>query len=280
MTEEHRLECGTGEVVVVREGGRIAELRPAPDLPNLLWRGDALLPLTGGDRLWLAPESDLFYPPDDKRREAWRCPEELDPGTWTMEKSAGEVVVSQHALGTVMTRRMKGLTEAPVPCDLPWTGVRVTEDVATDQPLSGWHLTMSPSPSSIFVRDARDPLDHFGPVQTPADGWLRATADGPEWKMGFPPPRDGRVVLAALGDADPGPLVALIAETDPDGTYVDVRARDGARATALQVYNGPDYGFCEIEHHYPLETRAGTTVLFGAWGERSARVDLLERLAS
>lgn len=272
-----RLPSGTGEVDVVEEGGRIAGLYPDIEGPNLLWRGDTVAPLTGGDRLWLAPERDVLYEGDPSVRDNWRCPAELDPGSWAGRAEGGQVSLRQEALGAEMRRTIRPLREPLADTDLPWTGCEVDEEVLTDRDWSGWHLAMVPVPARLFVRDARDPVVIFRPAPQPEAGWVRATGTG-EWKLGFDAPDDGRVVVAAVGDADPGRLVVLATYADPAGTYVDVPPPGGGPATAIQLYDSPHLGFCEIEHHFPLETRAATTVLFGAFGSVADRLELLERI--
>lgn len=283
MSSDERmvLRSGSGEVAVVVHGGRVAELRPVPEGPNLLWRGDVLEPLTGGDRLWLAPELTVFYPEGDTRRDSWRCPEELDPGSWAGEQRDGAVTLRQVALGATMTRTITALQQPPVATDLAWCGVRVDEQVETSRRLSGWHLTMVGQPATVFARGSGPPQAMYGQPPALQDGWLRAEPGPAEWKLGLLPPADGRAVLAALGDDDPGGMVVLLADVDPHGEYVDKPPSGDGPATALQLYSSPDgYGFCELEHHFPLQTRAATTVLLGVWAERQARLDLLDRLSA
>lgn len=274
----HRFPSGTGEVVVTEHGGRIAELRTEPGGPNLLWRGDTVAPITGGDRLWLAPERELFYPEDSTERGDWRCPKELDPGSWTAQAQPGGVALRQVALGAEMRRMVRPLTELPVRCELPWAGYRVADSVHTDRGWSGWHLLMAPAPSRLYAGGARHPQAMFGSPPEPEDGSVHAAGTPPEWKLGLDPPSDGRVVLAALGPDDPGPLLVVLAEADPAATYIDVWPPGGDRPAAIELYSSPGYGFCELEHHFPLESRAGESAVIGAWGSRAARLNLIERL--
>lgn len=272
-----RLASGSGEITLVEHGGRIAGLRPTLDGPNLLWRGDTA-PVAGGDRLWLSPEREVLYEGDPSVRENWRCPEELDPGSWTARVLDDHVALSQEALGARMERIVRPLLAAPVETDLPWTGCEIDEEVVTDRDWSGWHLTMVPAPATMFVRSAHDPIALYGEPPELQAGWIRATGTR-EWKLGLLPPKDGRIVVAAVGDADPGSLVVITSYADPAGTFLDRPPWVDGPETAIQLYDSPNLGFCEFEHHFPLETRAATTLLFGAFGPRAARLELLQRLA-
>lgn len=274
-----QLAAGTGELTVAARGGRIAGLHPLVDGPNVLWQGDTVAPLSGGDRLWLGPEREVLYDGDPEVRGNWRCPEELDPGTWVAEASNSCVVLHQTALGAGMRRTVLPLAVAPVDTDLAWTGCEVREQVTTDEELAGWHLAMVPTPATLFVRHARDPVAIYRPAPELDGDWVRATGTG-EWKLGFPPPPDGRIVLAAVADSDPGGLLVLLTDADPNGTYLDVPPQGGGPATAIQLYDSPHLGFCEIEHHFPLGADEVTTVVFGAFGPRDDRLELLGRLAT
>lgn len=273
------MPSGTGEVVVVADGGRVAQLRPSPDLPNVLWRGDSALPLTGGNRLWLGPEWDVFYPAGPRTRDRWRCPPELDPGSWSLAGIDGGVRLSQVALNAEMTRRISPLEALPVGTDLPWAGFVADDAVSSDHRWSGWALTMTPAPSRIFVRDARDPVAIYGPEVSFENGWYAATGEGTEIKVGLPGPRDGKVVMASLGLADPGSLVVVTCVAPPDGTYLDEPPLLDGPPTALQVYDSPGLGFCELEHHFPYETQATVSTVFGVWGPASERLAIVNALA-
>lgn len=274
-TQRVTLASGHGHVVVERHGGRVAELRPGPDLPNLLWRGDGT-PVPGGDRLWPAPELEVFYEnPADPA--SWRCPPELDPGDWQLTETPDGVALRQGALGAAFSREVEPLADRP--WTLPWAGYRVTDEVRSDRGWSAWHVVMVPAPAQVFVRRAGSPVVYYPPAPPVAGGWIEASGKAPRWKLGFAPPPDGRVLLAALGPEDPGPLVVLLAEAPPSGTYVD-RPPDGGPGTAVQVYDAGGEGFCELEHHAPREQGRTQATVIGAWGPRTDREDLLRNLES
>ncbi|HVL82498.1 MAG TPA: hypothetical protein VM840_12990, partial [Actinomycetota bacterium] len=267
----HDFGSGTGSVVVTREGGRVAELRCGEDGPNLLYEGEA--PVAGGDRLWPAPEVEVFY--DEAGR--WRVPREVDPGSWTMEMDGPVASLEQSAVGMRMSRRVRALDRPPLQTSMPWAGYEVADAVSGAAGRSAWHLVMLPTPQDIYVRAHGDPVAYYAPIPALREGWLSTGTTGDRWKLGFAPPGDGRVLLAAMGRDDPGPLVVLASQADPSGTYVDVPPTGGP-ATAVQVFEAVEYPFCEIEHHAPLETGETRAVVAAVWGSREDRLDWLSRL--
>jgi len=83
------------KILVLPHGGRVIGLFAPGSAANCLWTNPALAAVTsarslfesdawcntGGDRTWLAPEAELFFPeyPD---RTVYRQPREFDPGTY------------------------------------------------------------------------------------------------------------------------------------------------------------------------------------------------------
>lgn len=265
---------GTGRVVVECAGGRVAELRPADDAPNLLWLGDTA-PVAGGDRLWVAPEVEIFY--ETPEPEGWRCPPELDPGEWSLERVDGTAVLEQSALGASLRRRIGPLEDLRAPTELAWTGYRVVDEVEASSRWSAWHIVPVPAPARLYVRDGSDPVVYYAPRPDEIEGWIDARDAEPRWKVGYPAPADGKVVLAAMDDDDPGGLIVLLSAADPEGTYVDVPLGEES-ASAVQVFGSGGRGYCELEHHAPLETRRAASVVVGAWGSRQERLWLLAAL--
>ncbi|HVE91169.1 MAG TPA: hypothetical protein VNE62_02560, partial [Actinomycetota bacterium] len=84
-------------------------------------------------------------------------------------------------------------------------------------------------------------------------------------------------ILCAIGPQDPGPLVVLLSAAPQDGTYLD-EPPDGGPGTAVQVYSSGGAGFCEIEHHAPLETRRSDATVAAVWGPMRERMDVVGRL--
>lgn len=267
------MPAGTGGLEIDPASGRVLSLWPGPDTPNLLFEGEIGPGLLGGDRCWLAPETELFYQRPGDPGSPWRCPPELDPGSWEWDGA----VLRQTALGARLTRRITPLPAGPIAGPLLTAGYTVTDQAETDQPWAPWHLVVLPLSGDIWVRAAADPLVYYPPAPAVRDGWLVFDRRD-RWKAGFAPPPDGRVVLAAMAAADPGALVVVTTELKPGLTCVDT-APDGSGAAPVQVFaNGPA-GLCELEHHAALETGAYTATVVGAWGSRAERSRLLTEMA-
>jgi hypothetical protein len=93
-----------GQVAVLAHGGRVLGLFAPGSRANFLWTSPALRSAAsaralfasdgwcnpGGDRAWLAPESELFFPefPD---RSVYRPPRELDPGAYRCTADDGAI---------------------------------------------------------------------------------------------------------------------------------------------------------------------------------------------
>ena len=273
--ERVRCASGTGSFEVSREGGRIVSLVPGPGLPDLLHSEPVSVAL-GGDRAWLSPELDLFYE-NATDLDSRIHPRELDPGTWTLDRSAGMVNLRQRFRGAEMSREIVAL-EAPIaPTSYSWAGYRVVDEAVTEQRWSAWHIVMVPSPANIYVV-AGDAVTYYAPSPEIKDGWMRSEDRPPRWKLGFHAPKNGSVVLAALGDSDPGSVVVLAADLPVEGTYID-RPPGGVVGTAAQVYSSGGDGFCELEVHAPLESRSLESFVMGAWGTRDERLRLIETIA-
>ena len=227
------------------------------------------MPFPGGDRLWPAPEVEIFYDEDG----AWRCPPDIDPGDWSMSASGRGVDLEQNVRGAAFRRSIRA---GSVATDLPYCAYRVDDEVSSTEGWSAWHLVMAPAPARVFVLADKEPVTYYAPAPEFDDGWTLATGKD-RWKVGFPPNDDGRVLMAAIGVDDPGGLVAVVSTAPADGMYVDVPP-DGGDPTAIQVYDDGEAGFCELEHHAPVGA-ASSALVVGAWGSASERRRLIQVLS-
>ena len=267
------VNAGHGSYVVRATGGRIIELTAGGGTGNVFFGG--LGSIAGGDRMWLAPEVDIFYD-GPVSPDSWRCPPELDPGDWSMERNGDAVELRQTALETRMRRTVTPLPTWEAAGALPWSGYRVIGEVETSARLSAWHLLMLPAPGEVFVRAATDRTVYYAPA--PATGEPMHT-DGlpPRWKVGFQPPVDGACVLGAVSDRDPGPLIVLTTTLSDASTYIDVPPEGGDPAP-IQVFDSDGDGFFELEVHAPLETRTIESEVVAVWGSRADRISVMDRL--
>jgi hypothetical protein len=285
LEEAVSFTSGTGGFSIRERGGRVTELVVSSELPNILFEG-SINGVDGGDRMWIAPELDLFYD-DASEPSTWRCPKELDPGSWTMEITARGVQLHQaphlearHPDTPQMIRTIEPLMRfAPAEKEaIRWSGYRITNRLIANRPWSAWQLLMLHSPAEVFVRNAHDPIVYYPPAPETLEGWTRADGEGPRWKVGFDPPSDSRCVIGVLSDDDPGSLVTVTADIPSGGTYVD-RPPSGGRAAPIQIFDSGNEGFCEVEVHAPLESKVVESTVVAVWGDRSARLQLLETIS-
>lgn len=269
------LESGTGSFTVSERGGRIIELRASGDLPNAFFeRG--LESVSGGDRMWLAPEMDVLY--EDRRDPStWRCPPELDPGSWKMTIHNKSIDLQQEFLGARMVRRVSPIQALPIESEVPWAGYTISSLVLTAAYLSAWQLAMFPAPCSTYVSASGDPVRYYEPIPLVEKGWMRADDQPPRWKAGFVPKADGRTLAACMSDGEPGSLVVMTSFLNPSGTYIDAPP-GGERGTAVQVFSSGGKGFMELEFHAPLETRSLECQVMCFWGSRTARLRVLRQI--
>jgi hypothetical protein len=89
------------QLLVLVHGGRALGLFPAADEKNFLWTHAALSAVetasafyksgawqnSGGERTWLSPEIDVFFPNYPKLDRYWQ-PRELDPGRYQIDQAA------------------------------------------------------------------------------------------------------------------------------------------------------------------------------------------------
>lgn len=266
---------GTGLAVVSEVGARVAMLKASDDLPNLMFEGFEGT-VAGGDRLWLAPEVDLFYDQGGK----WSCPAELDPGSWEMAGGPDGVTLRQQALGATMSRTIEPVTALLPTEELPWAGYRVHDWVVTDRRVSAWHILMLTTGARLFGGEiAKEPVVYYSPAPKPIDGWFDTGADV-RWKVGLDVSRPGEpTVIAALYPEDPGALVVMGARLDAEGNYIDVPlGATSTRGCPIQLFDSGDRGFCEIELHAPLESRSLTSTVVTVWGSSTRRLQVLKTL--
>lgn len=279
MIETERRETfksGTGSFTVSERGGRIIDLRAGGHLPNVFFE-KGLESVSGGDRMWLAPEMDVLY--EDRRDpSSWRCPPELDPGSWKMTTHNASVDLQQEFLGARMVRRVSPVQELPIESELPWAGYTVISLVRTAAYLSAWQLAMFPAPCSAYVVACGGPIGYYEPVPLAQKGWMRADDHPPRWKAGFAPKTDGRTLLACMSDAEPGSLVVMTSLLDSSGTYIDAPPEGEVEGTAVQIFSSGGKGFMELEFHAPLEKRSLQCDVLCFWGDRPERLRALSQI--
>ena len=214
VTELYQTADGT-RVLILPYGGRILGVFAPGSEENFLWTNSALDTVesarayyasddwqnSGGDRTWLAPEVDFFFPkfPNIDIAGYWQ-PRGLDPGNYELVKAktstttgAGIKLRNQFNLQGFRSKKEVWLeitkSVAPAPDPLRHdtalqtgaveyaghtlsTSLQVLGPDPNDAPLVGlWSLTQMPHQGELFIPTyfKSEPRIYFGFVDTPTD---------------------------------------------------------------------------------------------------------------
>jgi hypothetical protein len=279
-------------------GGRILGLYTPQGDENFFWTHDALRDPQaaraffasdqwqnlGGDRTWLAPEIDFFFPrfPDLK---VYAQPRQLDPGNYKLMKdqqgigmSCELTVIPSRLQKELRLKLTKAVTQAPDPLrherddqrgpKIRYAGytLKTTLEILSDgtqsrQAIGLWNLLQLPNGGRLIVplHGRTAPKPYFG--QVPA-GDLTVTDRLIVYAMRAPGEQKLGLRAAALtGRAgylypfgDEWALVVRNFSVNPSGEYVDVPWEDTDDfGYALQACNiNSSLGrFSELEYHVP-----------------------------
>jgi hypothetical protein len=283
-------------IVVLPHGGRVLGLFGPRSSENFLWTSPALGAVetarqlfdsqdwhnTGGDRTWLAPELDFFFPEYPKLDKYFQ-PRSLDPGSYTVIENHGALSLSNVVTATlsrsgkqvvVDLRKEIGPALDPLrherdlwlPADLEYAGYSLRTvvgfiDAPGDARVGAWSLLQLPHGGDLFVPTyARSaPKVYFGKVGPEdllvTDGMVhwRMRSDG-EHKIGLRAvATTGRAgyLYPASGQWN---LVVRNFPVNPSLEYVDVPWSDpddlGYSVQACSIKSGLGI-FSELEHHAP-----------------------------
>lgn len=185
-TEQVTMPDGT-TVLLLPYGGRVlGAFAPGSD-ENFYWTNTALNSVetakafyasdewqnSGGDRTWLAPEIDIFFPNFPDRKKYWQ-PRELDPGTYEVKTVDGNLQLRNHLTITLSRTKQqvelemaKWVTPAPNPFryerDIKLDGIEyagytqhTTLEMLGDSAKSGavvglWNLIQMPNGGDLLV---------------------------------------------------------------------------------------------------------------------------------
>ncbi len=280
-------------ILVLPYGGRVLGLYPPGDGANFLWTNPALgegssakafyespeWHNSGGDRTWIAPEMDFFFPkfPD---LSAYMQPRALDPGRYTFVRSGdgirmtsrltlrasrtGEDVELQITRTVTPTRNPLGSNEMSglrfagytLEADLELPGAYPAHEVGL------WALLQLPHGGTMLIptRSRSRPRIFFG--KTPdgrlvvEDRWVRyrMNSEGDN-KIGIRASACTGRAGYVHGDASCWSLVVRDFNVEVSGTYVDAPFSDpgdvGYAVQACNVSNVKLGHFSEMEHHAP-----------------------------
>lgn len=299
-TELHQTEDGT-QLLILPYGGRILGVYAPGNEQNFLWTNSALDSVetarayyasddwqnSGGDRTWLAPELDFFFPkfPNIDIAGYWQ-PRSLDPGNYELIKTADGIKLTNRLTVEAFRSKKRVTLEItksvaaalnPLRYDAAiktgaveyaghtlLTSLRIVDSNSSDAPLIGlWSLTQMPHQGELFIPtySRTDPKIYFGLVDAPPDELtvgdrlvrFKMRAAG-EHKIGLL----SMATTGRIGYIYPtGNKHALIIRNfcvNPSGEYADVPWTDpddrGYSTQACSV-NSRWGMFSEMEYHAP-----------------------------
>src|SRR5579862_3576212 len=328
-TELYQTEDGT-RVLILPYGGRILGVFAPGSDQNFLWKNSVLNSVeparayyasddwqnSGGDRTWLAPELDFFFPkfPNIDIAGYWQ-PRGLDPGNYELTKTAQGIKLANRlnidafrSLKRISLEITKSVAAAlnPVRYDTQIrigaveyaghtliTSLKILDSNLDDVPLVGlWSLTQMPHQGELFIPtySKAEPRIYFGLADTPpgelstSDRLVRfkMRAAG-EHKIGI----RASATTGRIGYLYPtGKMYALIVRNffvNPSGEYADVpwtEPEDRGYSTQACSVNSRWGEFSEMEYHVPAI--GGCTGLnyiedrSQLWAFRGSREDMVQ----
>ena len=328
-TELYQTDDGT-RVLILPYGGRILGVFAPGSEENFLWTNSVLNSVesarayyasddwqnSGGDRTWLAPELDFFFPkfPDIDIAGYWQ-PRGLDPGNYALTKTDQEVKLTNRlSIDAFRSRKRveleitKSIAAAPNPLRYDaqarsgaveyaghtlLTSLKILNAGPDAVPLVGlWSLTQMPHQGELFVPtySKTEPRVYFGLVDTPADEVavndrlvrFKMRAAG-EHKIGI----RAAVTTGRIGYIYPTEnrhaLVVRNFSVNPSGEYADVpwtEPEDRGYSTQACSVNSRWGMFSEMEYHVPAI--GGSTGLRHVedrsqlWAFRGSREDIIK----
>ncbi len=285
-------------ILTLQHGGRILGLFPPGCERNFFWTNGAMSALetarnfaeshewhnSGGDRTWLAPEVDFFFP-EYPSLEKYRPPQEFDPGDYSLEMVGGFArLLNRFRVRSPRQGRSfeleieKRITAAPnpgVPDGIEYAGYTLTTSLRLLPPwpeapwqVGLWDLLQMPHGGEFLIPTCGRPEVRvlFGSIASEdldiSERLVRyrARAQG-NHKLGIgPAPLTGRAGYL-YSDGDDACLILRSFHVDPSGQYVDVPwAEPRGQGDAFQAcnINSSALGsFSELEYHAPAMVSGG-----------------------
>lgn len=301
--EAYELDLGGGTIVVLPHGGRILGLFPPGGGENFFWTNPALLGADsardlfasegwhnpGGDRTWLAPEVDFFFP-DYPKLDRYVQPRGLDTERYAVALRGGGATLTTAVRATLSRSRIeaeveirKEVAEAPNPLrhdreladlrDVEYAGYRLRTGVrfvggerSSRAWVGAWNLLQLPHGGEMVLPTfgRAEPRVYFGNL-SPGD--LTVSEGLVIWRMRAP--GEHKIGLRAVSCAgragylyrsgERWSLVVRSFRVDPSGEYVDVPPADphdlGYAFQACSIDSALG-AFSELEHHAPAASAA------------------------
>ncbi|OHB56849.1 MAG: hypothetical protein A2Y12_04410 [Planctomycetes bacterium GWF2_42_9] len=290
-TVAHKFANGTN-LLIMFHGGRLIGFSSAKNDENFLWTNPALKTAvdakafyeqqqwrnSGGDRTWLAPELELFFPnyPD---LNVYVQPQQLDPGNFLIDTTDDSISVrnklavnlykSKQVVNLAMTKKFTS-ADNPVPqIDIEYAGFTSTTSLEILDSnkyncanIGLWHLTQLPCGGKMIVPTYQEanPVTIFGELfkkdlsisdnlclyNVSNEGSCKFSLQAIEitGRAGYVYDNEGSQTLVVRNFF-----------VNPCGLYIDVPFNEPQRTGfAFQVckINNPQWGnFVELEYHTP-----------------------------
>jgi hypothetical protein len=299
-SELYQAQDGT-RVLILPYGGRILGVFAPGSEENFLWTNSVLNNVesarayyasgdwqnSGGDRTWLGPELDFFFPqyPNIDISGYWQ-PRSLDPGNYELTKTTNGVKLTNRLkIDAFRSRKRveleitKSLAGAPNPLRYDvqthlgpieyaghtlLTSLKILDPHRDGVPLVGlWSLTQMPHQGELFIPtySKADPRIYFGLLDTPpgelalSDRLVRFKMRAPgEHKIGVRAAvttgRIGYIYATSKKHA----LIVRNFFVNPSGEYADVpwtEPEDRGYSTQACSVNSRWGMFSEMEYHAP-----------------------------
>jgi hypothetical protein len=280
--------------VVLQHGGRILALFTPDTERNFFWTNPALESSTsvgafyqsnawhnsGGDRTWLSPEIDFFFPqyPDSG---TYVQPQSLDPGNYVLTRDrAGFALTNRFSLVVSRTRTTIDLelSKRLLPSKNPLrnhaalrsvgyagytlkTKLSYVNDPGSPAMISIWNLLQLPPGGEFLIPTCSRPTisPYFGNI---GEGAVKASkhltrctfAESGNYKVSFDPLTSIGRVGYLYSDGLDRCLIVRNFPVNPSGGYVDVpHSCPSTAGSAVEIcsVNGELGQFCEVEYHAP-----------------------------
>lgn len=311
-------------VLALPYGGRVLGLFAPGSDENFYWTHPALESVdsaakfyagsewhnSGGDRTWLAPEVDFFFPNYPKTDVYWQ-PRELDPGNYQVVVVGDGECLTNRA--TCLLSRSKArveveITKSVAPAQNPLRHERGLANLAVeyagytqrtslsllsgDAPVGLWNLIQMPHGGELLVptyvkTEPKRVFGAVGPGDLAVDDRLiryRMRAEGEQKIAVRALAVTGRIGYLVPARDDRWALIVRNVFVNPSGLYVDVPWDDpddfGYALQACHVHSGLGT-FSELEYHVPAvgpgTGRVGCEDVAQVWAFRGGR-EAIERV--
>jgi hypothetical protein len=328
-TELYQSQDGT-RVLILPYGGRILGVFAPGNDENFLWTNSALdnaesarsyyasddWQNSGGDRTWLAPEVDFFFPkyPDVDISGYWQ-PRGLDPGNYSVAKTDHGIKLTNRlriegfrskkraeleitkSVGVALNplRYEEGFANNSVEYagHTLITSLKVLNGAPSDSPLVGlWSLTQMPHQGQLFIPtySKAKPRIYFGLENTPADELVvddrmvsfKMRAPG-EHKIGLHAVNTTGRIGYLYPSGNKHALIVRNFSVNPSGEYADIpwiETDDRGYSTQACSVNSKWGMFSEMEYHVPgIGGNTGlsyTEDRSQLWAFRGSREDIMK----